>query len=46
MANGNLLDENVKYFQSYLNSIGCLKELSDATSIVLNPYTKVDIEEE
>lgn len=43
-AEANMLEENVKYFQSYLNSIGCLKELSDATSIVMNSYSKVERE--
>lgn len=39
---GNILDKNVMYFQSFLNSIGCLKELSDATSIVVNLYGSVE----
>lgn len=39
---GNVLEENVSYFQSFLNSIGCLKELSDATSIVVNAYSSVE----
>lgn len=39
---GNVLEDNVMYFQSYLESIGCLKELSDATSIVINSYNSVE----
>lgn len=37
--------KNAELFQSFLESIGFLGSLSDATSIVVNPYTKVDIKE-
>lgn len=35
--------KNAELFQSFLESIGFLRSLSDATSIVVNPYTKVEI---
>ena len=49
MATGNKLDvslaysftENVNAFQAFLKATGFLRELSDATSIVFNPYSDV-----
>lgn len=37
----NSFTENVLAFQTFLKSTGFLKELSDATSIVINPYTEI-----
>lgn len=37
--------QNAELFQNFLESIGFLRSLSDATSIVVNPYTKVEIKE-
>ena len=34
----NSFIENANAFQSFLNNTGFLKELSDATSVVINPY--------
>lgn len=38
----NCFSENVVAFQCFLRSTGFLKELSDATSIVVNPYESVE----
>lgn len=38
----NSFSENVVAFQSFLRSTGFLKELSDATSIVVNPYDSIE----
>lgn len=38
----NSFSENVIAFQSFLRSTGFLKELSDATSIVVNPYESIE----
>lgn len=46
ISQANYLDKNILYLQNYLNSIGCLKELSDATSIVVNSYSLVNMEVE
>ena len=40
----NSFDENVIAFQAFLRSTGFLKELSDATSIVVNPYEYIEEE--
>ena len=37
----NSFAENLLAFQAFLKSTGFLKELSDATSIVINPYTEI-----
>ena len=37
----NSFTENVNAFQSFLKATGFLRELSDATSIVVNPYNNV-----
>lgn len=37
----NSFNENIFAFQKFLKSTGFLRELSDATSIVVNPYTDV-----
>lgn len=37
----NSFTENVNAFQTFLKSTGFLRELSDATSIVVNPYNNV-----
>ena len=37
----NSFIENVNAFQGFLKSTGFLRELSDATSIVVNPYNNV-----
>lgn len=37
--------KNAEQFQGFLESIGFLRSLSDATSIVVNPYTMVEIKE-
>ena len=37
----NSFIENVNAFQSFLKATGFLRELSDATSIVVNPYNNV-----
>lgn len=37
----NSFSENVVAFQSFLKATGFLRELSDATSIVVNPYTSI-----
>ena len=34
----NSFNKNVLAFQEFLKSTGFLRELSDATSIVINPY--------
>jgi len=31
-------------FQQFLKSIGCLRDLSDATSIVVNPYQEAKLQ--
>lgn len=38
----NSFSENLESFQSFLKSTGFLRELSDATSIVVNPYNKIE----
>ena len=38
----NSFSENVVAFQRFLRSTGFLKELSDATSIVVNPYDSIE----
>ena len=38
----NSFSENVVAFQQFLRSTGFLKELSDATSIVINPYESIE----
>ena len=38
----NSFSENVVAFQQFLRSTGFLKELSDATSIVINPYEPIE----
>jgi hypothetical protein len=38
----NVLDNNSLAFQRLLKNAGFLKTLSDATSIIVNPYTKVE----
>lgn len=38
----NSFSENVIAFQGFLRSTGFLKELSDATSIVVNPYGSIE----
>lgn len=38
----NSFSENVVAFQGFLRSTGFLKELSDATSIVVNPYDFIE----
>ena len=38
----NSFSENVVAFQGFLRSTGFLKELSDATSIVVNPYDSIE----
>ena len=38
----NSFSENVVAFQQFLRSTGFLKELSDATSIVINPYELIE----
>ena len=35
------LAENRDQFQEFLKSCGLLRDLSDATSIVVNPYTRI-----
>jgi len=35
------LAENKDQFQEFLKSCGLLRDLSDATSIVVNPYTRI-----
>ena len=42
----NSFNENVIAFSSFLKATGFLRELSDATSIVINPYTRVSVEGE
>ena len=37
----NSFNENVIAFQSFLKATGFLRELSDATSIVVNPYSSI-----
>ena len=37
----NLFADNLNAFQDFLKSTGFLRELSDATSIVVNPYNHV-----
>lgn len=39
----NVFTENEFAFQKFLKDTGFLRELSDATSIVVNPYSSVDI---
>ncbi len=39
----NTFNENEFAFQKFLKDTGFLRELSDATSIVVNPYSSVDI---
>ena len=46
--NGNLasyFEDNKCAFQLYLKATGFLRELSDATSLVINPYKKVELGE-
>ena len=38
----NSFSENIVAFQNFLLSTGFLKELSDATSIVVNPYESIE----
>jgi hypothetical protein len=38
----NYFDENAKEFQNFLKKAGFLRDLSDATSIVVNPYKVVE----
>ena len=38
----NSFSENIVVFQQFLRSTGFLKELSDATSIVINPYESIE----
>lgn len=38
-------NQNRMAFQEFLKSIGCLRALSDATSIVINPYQEVVLSE-
>ena len=40
-ALANSFNENVEAFQDFLKATGFLKELSDATSIVVNPYEEL-----
>jgi hypothetical protein len=40
----NSFVENVKAFQEFLKATGFLRELSDATSIVVNPYAPVEVD--
>lgn len=40
----NSFNDNVYAFQKFLSSSGFVEELSDATSIVVNPYSKVEVE--
>lgn len=42
----SIFEKNVEAFQEFLRATGFLRELSDATSIVVNPYTRVELEEE
>lgn len=39
----NCFMNNMKAFQEFLKNTGFLRDLSDATSIVVNPYTEVEI---
>ena len=39
-------NSNIEAFQEFLNATGFLKELSDATSLVVNPYERIEIGEE
>ena len=41
----NSFTENVNAFQAFLKATGFLRELSDATSIVVNPYLSVEEDE-
>jgi hypothetical protein len=41
----NSFNENVMAFQEFLKATGFLRELSDATSIVVNPYEELEGEE-
>ena len=41
----NSFAENVVAFQAFLKATGFLRELSDATSIVVNPYLSVEEDE-
>ena len=41
----NSLYENEICFQNFLKSTGFLKELSDSTSLVFNPYNPVEMED-
>lgn len=45
IALANSFNENVNAFQEFLKSTGFLRELSDATSIVVNPYEELRGEE-
>ena len=38
-------EENAAAFEKLLNSTGYLIELSDATSVVRNPYKKIELQE-
>lgn len=38
------LSDNQIAFQDYLKAIGLLHELSDATSVVVNPYNRINLE--
>ena len=44
-ALANSFNENVNAFQEFLKATGFLRELSDATSIVVNPYEELEGEE-
>lgn len=39
----NCFMNNMKEFQNFLKNTGFLRDLSDATSIVVNPYTEVKL---
>ena len=41
LAIKNCMFENQKCFQDFLRSTGFLRELSDSTSIVYNPYKSI-----
>ena len=41
IALANSFNDNVIAFQEFLKATGFLRELSDATSIVMNPYEEI-----
>ena len=41
----NNFEKNENAFQDFLKDTGFLRELSDATSIVVNPYTKLNVKD-